>query len=103
MYIDKLLNKSVRSNITQNSRAKKIRLLGRSCGRLNRILLDVCWCYEKSKNHRNLSSSERIMVESKWTDSILELLAIGNTTVMQSIRYRLREQTPEEDDEEREG
>jgi hypothetical protein len=44
-----------------------------------------------------LSGSEKICLESKWTDSVLKLLTIGNSEVMHSIRYRLREQTIEED------
>lgn len=39
------------------------------------------------------------MLELEWTDSANELLSIGNNEVMLSIHYRLREKTPEEEDE----
>jgi hypothetical protein len=94
MSIDKLLNKSVRSDPIPKARSRKIRLPSPNDDSLDWILADVYWCYEKTRHQKDLSPSKRILVESKWTDSILRLLRIGN------IRYRLREQTPVEDGEE---
>ena len=42
-----------------------------------------------------LSHTKRILLEEKWTDTLLKLLKIGNSTVMRSIHYRLNEQMPE--------
>jgi hypothetical protein len=46
----------------------------------------------------NLTPTERIMLETQWTDLMLVLLGLGNSRVMHSLHYRLREQTPEDDE-----
>jgi hypothetical protein len=96
MYLGEPVNKSVRSS---KAKAKRIHQLDRSDGNLHRALLDVYTCYNIARHWKDLTPTERIMVESGWTDSVLRLLSIGNNTVMRSLRYRLREQTPEEDEE----
>ena len=64
------------------------------------VMQDICSCYDLAVRHWNeLSSTQRIMLESRWTDCMLRLLGIGNKSVMHSIHYRLREQTPEEEEE----
>jgi hypothetical protein len=98
MSIDELLNKSVRSDPIPKSRSRKIRLPNPNHDSLDRILVDVYWCYDMTRHQKDLSPSERFLVESKWTDSVLRLLRIGNSTVMRSIGYRLMEQTSEEDE-----
>jgi hypothetical protein len=80
--------------------AKEIRRLSRGDRNFSRRLLRIIFCYEKAKHWEDLSPIERIMLELEGTDSIDGLLSIGNTNIMHSIRYRLREQTPEEDEEE---
>jgi hypothetical protein len=72
MSIYELLNKFVeRSGPAPNTSANKIRLSRRN-GSLDRILADLYWCHNKTKHSKDLFSVERIMVESKWTDSILK-------------------------------
>jgi hypothetical protein len=75
---------------------KEFQMLSLNQSSLGQTLLDICWCHERTKHQKDLPPIERIMVESKWTDSILKLLSIGNSTVMRSIQYRLVEQTPED-------
>jgi hypothetical protein len=94
--IDALLNKSVPSSPATKARARKIRLRSPNHDSLDWILVDIYWCYDMTRHQKDLSLPERILVESKWTDSIIRLLRIGNSTVMRSIRYHIMEQTSEE-------
>jgi hypothetical protein len=96
MYIGDLLNKSVPR--TPKAKAKRIRQLNRSNGKFEQTLLGAYSCYELAGYWEDLSPTERITLESTWTDFMLRLLSIGNNRVMHSIRYRLREQTSEEDE-----
>jgi hypothetical protein len=91
------VNKFVSSDPNPKAIAKKIRRLNRGNGKLNWILQRIISCHEKAKHWEDLSPTQRIMLELEWTDSTDGLLSIGNMNVMHSIRYRLREQTPEED------
>jgi hypothetical protein len=95
MYIGDLLNKSVPG--IPAAKAKRIRQLNRNDRNFERTLLGAYSCYELARHWKVLSPSERITLESIWTDFMLRLLSIGNNKVMRSIRYRLREQSPEED------
>jgi hypothetical protein len=99
MFLDSLLNKPARFGPTSKAKAKRIHRLSRGKRDLSTILLDIYSCHEWAKDWNKLSSTERIMLEQKWTDLMLELLRTGNIRVMHSIRYRLREQTREEGDE----
>jgi hypothetical protein len=98
MSLDSLLNKRVRFGPTSKANAKEIRQLKRTNGNLSTILWGICSCIERAKQWSKLSPTERIILEQKWTDLMLELLKTGNIRVMHSLRYRLREQIPEEDD-----
>jgi hypothetical protein len=98
MNISNPVNKFVSSDPIPKATAKKIRRLDRGNGELNWILQRITSCLEKAKHWENLSPTERIMLELEWADSLLALLSIGNFLVARSIRYRLREQTPEEDE-----
>jgi len=80
------------------ARAKIIQTLSQCNGDFDSILLEVYSCYTSARQWENLSSTDHIILECKWTKSILKLLAIGNVEVMRSIRYRLREQTQEENE-----
>jgi hypothetical protein len=62
-------------------------------------LFEIYSYYKLADHWVDLLPTERITLESMWTDSMLKLLMIGNGKVMRSIRYRLREQTPEEEGE----
>ena len=95
MSIDELLDKPV--HISPKATAKEIRELNSSDRRLNRILSKIVSCYERAKKRKDLSSAEQITLELDWTDLMLELLSFGNSRVMRSIRYRLREQEEEEE------
>jgi hypothetical protein len=95
---DDLLNKRVFSS-TPRARTKKIHRLSQSDRDLGQILSQTMSCYKGVKRWDDLSPVERITLELKWTDLMLTLLSFGNSQVMRSLRYRLREQTPEEDEE----
>ena len=99
MSLDNLLNKPVRFGPVPKAKAKKIIQLGRNSRNLDRTLLDINSCYRRAKHWNKLPHVKRILVELRWTELMLELLGIGNSAVMHSIRYKLREQTPEEDEE----
>lgn len=92
------LKSSLPPRSTQTARAKKIRQLGRNNGVFRRTLLNVYYCYEMAGGWDDLSPPERIMLEAQWTNLLLELQGLGNSRVMHSIRYRLREQAPQEDE-----
>lgn len=83
---------------SSRARAKIIQDLRQYNDDFDRILLEVYSCYTSARHWENLSSTDRIILECKWTKSILKLLAIGNVEVMRSMRYGLREQTQEEDE-----
>jgi hypothetical protein len=100
MNISNPVNKFVSSDPIPKATAKKIRRLHRGNGKLNWILQRIISCHEKAKHWEDLSPTERIMLEIEWTDSMDGLLSVGNRKIMHSIRYKLREQTPEEDEEE---
>jgi hypothetical protein len=100
MNISNPVNKFVSSEPIPKATAKKIWRLDRGDGKLNWILQRIISCLEKAKHWDDLSPPERIMLELEWADSLLALLSIGNFLVARSIRFRLREQTPEEDEEE---
>jgi hypothetical protein len=98
MFLDSLLNKPARFGPSSKARAKKIRCLDQGIRELGTILLDIHSCIEQTKHWNKLSPTERFMLEQKWTDLMLELLRVGNIRVMHSLRYKLREQTTEEDE-----
>ena len=87
-------NSSVPLGSNPKATAKKIRKIIRG----ERILLKIIYCYERAQHWEDLSPTERIILELEWADSLLALLSIGNFLVTRSIRYRLREQTSEEDE-----
>ena len=91
-------NSSVPLGSIPKARAKKIRLLSRGNGDLGTILSGICTCVEGAKHWSKLSPTERIILELTWTDLMPGLLKTGNIRVMHSLRYKLREQTPEEDE-----
>ena len=91
-------NSSVPLGSNPKATAKKIRKISQGNRSFERILLQIMSCHEKAKHWEDLSPTERIMLELEWTDSTDGLLSIGNKKIMRSIRYRLREQTPVEDE-----
>src|SRR5687767_10878014 len=93
MFLVSLLNKPARFGPSSKARAKKIHCLGQGIRELATILLDIHSCIEQAKHWDKLSPTERIILEQKWTDLMLEVLRIGNIRVMHSLRYKLREQT----------
>jgi hypothetical protein len=94
------VNKFVPSVPSPKATAKKIHRLSRGNGDLGTILLDIYSCIEQAKHWDKLSPTERIMLEQKWTDFMLKLLGIGNSRLMHSLRYELREQTQEKAEKE---
>jgi hypothetical protein len=96
--IHKLSNKqSVPSRLASKARAERIWRFNQT---LDPVFLDLYRCYVGAQHWDELSPTERILAESKWTETILRLLSIGNKGVMHSLGYRLREQTLEEDEDE---
>jgi hypothetical protein len=97
VIIHKLNNKSsVHSRLASKARAGTIWRFNQA---LDPVFADLYACYVAAQSWNDLSPAERIITESKWTNTILKLLSIGNRRVMRSLGYRLREQTPEEDEE----
>jgi hypothetical protein len=97
MSLGDLLNKSVPF---LKGKVKRIHQISSSHRGLQQTLLEIYSCYELATGWEELSPTDRILSESLWTKTMLQLLSIGNSCVMHSIRYRLREQAPEEDEEE---
>ena len=98
MYLREPLDKAVHFGPAPKARGKRIRRISRNLGNLRTIVLAICSCIERAKSWNKLTPTERITLELKWTDLMLELLRIGNTKLMHSLRYRLREQSIEEDE-----
>lgn len=99
MTIDELSYKqSIPTGLASKAKAKGIHHISRNNGNLGKSLLEIYASIEQAKHWDKLSFTEHILLEQKWTDLMLELLRIGNTRVMRSIRYRLREQSLEEDE-----
>jgi hypothetical protein len=98
MNIRSPINKFAPSDSNPNATAKNIREISWSNRSFERILLRIISCFEKARRWDDLSPTGRIMLELEWADSLLALLSLGNFLVTRSIRYRLREQTPEEDE-----
>jgi hypothetical protein len=99
MSIDELPNKSVRYWTNPKARAKDIKRLGqRNEGSLEYVIREVRRLHTDAQGWYYLSSPEKILLEQRWTDTLLSLLSMGNNYVLHSIGYRLREQTPEEDE-----
>jgi hypothetical protein len=96
-YIHTLGNKSASHSF--GTAAKKIIKLNHENWDFESTLLKLYSCYKKAQHWDDLSPAERILLEIRWTDSADELLTVGNIDVMHSLRYRLREQIPEEDDD----
>jgi hypothetical protein len=99
MLLGEPVNKRVRFGPTPKARAKEINQLSRDSERLCQTLLDIYSRYRRTIHWNKLPHAEHIQFELRWTELMLELLGIGNNTVMLSLHYKLREQTPEEDEE----
>jgi hypothetical protein len=92
-----LIDKPVRHfGPISKARAKKISQLDPVESDLCTILLDIYSCVEQATHWDKLSPTERIVLEQKWSDLLLKLLGIRNSRLMHNVRYKLREQTPEE-------
>lgn len=92
------VNKFVPAVPSPKATAKKIQLLSRGNRDLGRTFSDIYSCAKRAKHWSKLSPAERIILEQKWTDLMLELLTIGNIRIMHSLGYKLREQSPDEDE-----
>lgn len=69
--------------------------------RLNRrVLWDLDHCFDIAKEWDSLTSVQKIQLEQYGTEKLLELLELYNRYVSHRIHYRLREKTPEEEEEE---
>jgi hypothetical protein len=100
VYIDELTDKSVSYSPTLTARASEIRPLTESDnGSLGQVIRDLKSLHERAENWCPLSSTERVLLEEKWTKILLMLLKIGNLQVMRSVRYRLEEETADEDEQ----
>ena len=97
MNIPSPVNKFVPAVSSPKATAKRIHRLSRGTY-IRMILSGVCSCIEQAKYWSKLSPTERIVLEQTWTDLMLGLLKTGNIRVMHSLRYKLREQPPEEDE-----
>ena len=62
------------------------------------VLKDLCKCFEFAARWNDLTPAQRILLEEYYTDKVLQLLELGSKCVNRSIPYRLREATPEEEE-----
>ena len=99
MYIDELTDKSIFYDPALKARATEIRPLTQSdTGSLEQVIRELKASHASAEYWDYLSSSEKVLLEEKWTKILLMLLRISNLRVMRSIRYRLSEQTADEND-----
>jgi hypothetical protein len=48
--------------------------------------------------HQKLAAAEQVIIETEWTDYLLNLVGLGNTRILKNFRYRLvMEDVGEED------
>ena len=98
MSTDELVNKSVPGSPTLTVRATEIQPLTPSdTGSLEQAVRELKTLLGRAEHWCLLSSAEKVSLEEKWTEMLLLLLKIGNLRVMRSIRYRLQEETADED------
>ena len=79
-----------------NVEAKCIRRLN---GKIRHVLWNIDYCFEAAEHWDNLTPIEKILLEGYSTDKILELIELYNRYVGHSVHYRLREKTPDEEEE----
>jgi len=49
-------------------------------------------------NQKKLTAPEQVIIETEWTDYLLNLVGLGNTRILKNFRYRLvMDDTGEED------
>lgn len=65
---------------------------------VNLVLEDLCKCFEFAERWNELTPVQRVMLEEYYTDKVLRLLELGSKYVNRSLPYRLREATPEEEE-----
>ena len=54
--------------------------------------------HRSSAWHQKLTAAEQVIIETEWTDYLLNLVGLGNTRILKNFRYRLvMEDTGEED------
>jgi hypothetical protein len=78
------------------AKAKRIRRLN---GKIRQVLWDLDYCFDAAEHWDDLSPVQKILLEEYSTDKLLELIELYNHHVSHSIHYRLREKTPEEEEE----
>jgi hypothetical protein len=79
-----------------NAKAKHIRKLN---GKARSVLRDLDRCFDIGEHWDELSPVQKITFEEYTTGKLLELVDLYNRNVLRSIHYRLREKTPEEEEE----
>lgn len=80
-----------------SAKAQHIRRLN---GKVRRVLWDIDYIFDIGEQWNSLTAVQKIMLEVYGTDKLLELIELYNRYVSHSIHYRLREKTPEEEEEE---
>jgi hypothetical protein len=68
-------------------------------GKIRHVLWDLDYCFDTAKHWNKLSPVEKILLEEYGTDKLLELIELYNLHVSHSIHYRLREKSPEEEED----
>jgi hypothetical protein len=96
MSLVDLLNKVTRFSLASRTQAKPIRRLN---GKIRQVLWDIDYCFGAAEHWDNLTPIQRISLEEYGTDKLLELIELYNLHVSHSICYRLREKTPDEEEE----
>ena len=78
------------------------RVKGKQIQKLNWSVRQALWdlgsCFDIGEQKDRLTSAQKIMLEVYGTEKLLELIELYNRHVSQSIHYRLREKTPEEEE-----
>ena len=89
------LNKNI-----SRAKAKGIRRISfaRVEKEVNLVLEDIRNCFEFAESWNDLTPSQRISLEEYYTHKVLHLLELGSKYVSRSLPYRLREATPEEEE-----
>ena len=65
---------------------------------VNLVLKDLCKCFEFAAQWNDLTPVQIVMLEEYYTNKVLHLLELGSKYVNRSLPYRLREATPEEEE-----
>jgi hypothetical protein len=85
-------------SLTGSTKAKA-RHIQKLKGKASLALWDLGRCFDVGEQWNDLTPVQKIVLEDYGTIKLLELIELYNRYVSHSIHYRLREKTPEEEEE----